>query len=98
VQSAPFGLIKNTSQSADLFAKLFIEDLKCWKPRSASPLIAILNMTTSPSTTTNLTIADIVDSIRRYFIHKTGIQPKYWVMPYIEQELNAVYSKHKTLS
>jgi hypothetical protein len=94
VQSAPFGLITNTSQSADLFAEVFLEDLKCWKPLSM-----ISNATTSTSTTKNLAIpalSDIVDSIKRYFIYKTGIQPKYWVMPYIQKELSAVYSKSES--
>jgi hypothetical protein len=87
IQSAPFGLMTNTSQEEDLFAGVFIEDLKSWKSCITSSLL----------TTTNLTIEEIVDSIRRYFIHTTGIQPKPWVMPYIQRELSAVYSKHKPL-
>jgi hypothetical protein len=61
---------------------------------SSSTMVSNI-LTTSP-VTINLTIEDIVDSIRRYFIHKTGIQPKHWVMPYIEQELRAVYSTYKS--
>ena len=80
VQSAPFGVITNTSQEADLFAKVFIQDLKTSR---------------SSSITTDLTIGEIVDGIRRYFIHKTGIQPKDWIIPYIEKELTAACCKHE---
>jgi hypothetical protein len=94
VQSAPFGLITNRCQEYDLFPEVFLEDLKRWKSSSATTMSNIL---TTSSITTSLTIEDIVDSIRRYFIHKTGIQPKHWVMPYIEQELRAVYSTYKSI-
>jgi hypothetical protein len=77
IQSAPFGVITHASQGTDLFAKVFIEDLKSW----SSPL----------------TMDALVDGIRRYFIHKTGIHPKDWVMPYIETELRAACSKYKFL-
>jgi len=97
VQSAPFGLITNTCQEEELFAKVFIEDLRCWKSISTSPLPLISNTITSEVTPVNLTITDIVDSIRRYFIHKTGIQPKQWIMPCIEKELSAIYSKYQSL-
>ncbi len=82
VQSAPFGVITNTSQEADLFAKVFIQDLKTSR---------------SSSITTDLTIGEIVDGIRRYFIHKIGIKPKDWIMPYIEKELIAACCKHELL-
>lgn len=94
VHSAPFGLITNRAQENDLFPEVFLEDLKSWKSISTT----VPNILTTSSTTTNLTILDIVDSIRRYFIHKTGIEPKHWVMPYIEQQLRAIYSTYKYIS
>ncbi|CAF3304259.1 unnamed protein product [Rotaria sp. Silwood2] len=89
VKSAPFGLITNTSQTADLFAKVFIQDLKSWKSliTQLQPIATILDNSTSSTMTTDLTMDEIVNSIQRYFIHKTGIYPKDWVMPYIEKIL-----------
>ncbi|CAF3730098.1 unnamed protein product [Rotaria sordida] len=93
VKSAPFGLVTNTSQTADLFAKVFIQDLKSWKSLTTT----ILNNNTSSPITTDLTIDDIIYSIRRYFIHTTGIYPKDWVMPYIDRILRAVCSNQCNL-
>ncbi|CAF4445397.1 unnamed protein product [Rotaria sp. Silwood2] len=89
VKSAPFGLITNTSQTADLFAKVFIQDLKSWKSliTQLQPIATILDNSTSSTMTTDLTMDEIVNSIQRYFIHKTGIYPKDWVIPYIEKIL-----------
>jgi len=52
------------------------------------------NITSSPPT--NLTIEEIADSIEGYFIHKTGIRPKDWIMPYIRNVLIAAYRKYKS--
>lgn len=89
VRSSPFGLVTNTKQAADLFAEVFIEDLKSCKQIST----AASNNTTSPSPATYLTISEILDGIRRYFIYKTGIYPKHWVMLSIDKQLTPVYSK-----
>jgi hypothetical protein len=48
----------------------------------------ISNMDVPEVAPVNLTTADIVDGIRRYFIYKTGIHPKPWIVPYIFEELN----------
>jgi len=90
VRSSPFGLVTNTSQAADLFAEVFIEDLKSCKQIST----AASNNTISLSPATDLTISEILDGIRRYFIYKTGIYPKHWVMLSIEKQLTPVYSKY----
>jgi hypothetical protein len=44
----------------------------------------LLNDTNSPPITVDLTIDDIANSIERYFIQKTGIRPKEWIIPYIK--------------
>ncbi len=90
VRSSPFGLVANTSQAADLFAEVFIEDLKCCKQISTAALYNINSL----SPTTDLTISEILDGIRRYFIYKTGIYPKHWVMLSIDKQLTPVYSKY----
>lgn len=56
--------------------------------------MAISNMGVPGEAPVNLTTADVVDGIRRHFIHKTGIHPKPWVMSYITKELNTLYGKH----
>ncbi len=80
IPSAPFGLMSNTSQEEDLFARVFIEDAKSWKPLPTT----VSHDTTASSTTTDLTMKEIVQSVERYFIRKTGIRPKDWIIPYIE--------------
>ncbi len=45
--------------------------------------------------TTDLTIEEIIGSIERHFIHKTGIRPKDWVMPYIGNVLRTTCRKYK---
>lgn len=54
------------------------------------------NITLPRPTTTDLTIEEIIDSIERYFIHKTGIRPKDWVMPYIGNVLRTACRKYKS--
>ncbi|CAF3352908.1 unnamed protein product [Rotaria socialis] len=83
VQSAPFGIVSNTSQDGDLFAKVFIQDLKSWRPVVPTSNLGIPSLMTA-----DLTIDEIVNCIRRYFIHQTGINPKSWVIPYIAKMLN----------
>ncbi|CAF1983374.1 unnamed protein product [Rotaria magnacalcarata] len=83
VQSAPFGIVSNTSQDGDLFAKVFMQDLKSWRS-----VVYISNLGIPSLMTADLTVGEIVDCIRRYFIHQTGMNPKRWVMPYIERILN----------
>lgn len=94
VRSAPFGLVTNTSQSKLLLAEVFLEDLKSWKSIAESPPTSISNMNVSTTATVNLTVADIVESMTRYFIHKVGIRPKPLTMSYIDRELNSVYSTY----
>ena len=74
--------MSNTSQEEDLFAKVFTEDLKYWKTYQAN-LLPTSNDVNIPLVAANLTMDDFVNSIERYFIHKTGIRPKEWTMPYI---------------
>jgi len=92
VRSSPFGLVANTSQAADLFAKVFIEDLKSCKQISAAASASDNINCLSP--TTDLTFSEIRDGIRRYFIYKTGIYPKHWVMLSIAKQLTPAYSKY----
>jgi len=75
--------VSHTSQEEDLFARVFIEDLRYWKSWQTT-LTNVSNDLVAPLPATNLTIEDIVDSINRYFIHKTGIRPREWIMPYIK--------------
>ncbi|CAF4972178.1 unnamed protein product, partial [Rotaria sp. Silwood1] len=98
VKSAPFGLVTNTSQTADLFAKVFIQDFKSWKSLSTQiqPIVASSDNSTSLPSTTELNMDDVVNSIQRYFIHKTGIYPKDWVMPYIDKILRATCHNQNT--
>jgi hypothetical protein len=70
----------NTSQEEDLFARVFIEDVKSWKSFPTT----VSHDTIASSTTTDLTMKEIVHSVESYFIRKTGIPPKDWIMPYIE--------------
>jgi len=92
LQSAPFGLISNTSQEEDVFARVFIEDLKSWRSSSTT----VMDNLTPPPSTTDLTIEELVDSIEHYFIHKTGIRPTDWVMPYIDNVLRNAYRKYRS--
>ena len=89
VHSSPFGLVTNTSQAADLFADVFIEDLKFCKQTS--------NITAPLLPTPELILDEILDGIKHYFIYKTGINPKDWVMLSIEAELTSVYSTYKSI-
>jgi hypothetical protein len=88
VLSAPYGLTTHSSQEAILLSEVFLKDLTSWEQ---TPTTASNNPTTLPPTAT---IENIVDGVRRYFIHKTGIRPKEWIMPYIESTLKMVCSKY----
>lgn len=46
--------------------------------------------------TNNLTIEDIIHSIAGYFIRKTGVYPKEWVIPYISKLLKSTCRKLKS--
>ncbi|CAF3517279.1 unnamed protein product [Adineta steineri] len=89
VSSSPFGLVTNTSQATDLFAEVFIKELQML---NQPPQLHTSNNTNIPlPSSTNLTFNELIDSIERYFIYKTGIYPKEWVMASIRQNLDAVY-------
>ncbi len=94
VRSAPFGLISHSGQLSDLFANVYLADLKSWKQISLT-VPTTLPANIDPLAMTNLTTEDIINNLRRYFIHKTGIEPKGWMMVYIEQEFNIKCGKHR---
>ncbi|CAF1180576.1 unnamed protein product [Adineta steineri] len=94
VSSSPFGLVTNTSQATDLFAEVFIKELQMLNQPSQ---LHTANNTNIPlPLSTNLTFNELIDSIERYFIYKTGIYPKEWVMGSIRQNLDAVYNKNQS--
>ncbi|CAF1016863.1 unnamed protein product [Adineta steineri] len=94
VSSSPFGLVTNTSQATDLFAEVFIKELQML---NQPPQLHTSNNTNIPlPLSTNLTFNELIDSIERYFIYKTGIYPKEWVMTSIRQNLDAVYNNNQS--
>ncbi|CAF3530942.1 unnamed protein product [Adineta steineri] len=94
VSSSPFGLVTNTSQATDLFAEVFIKELQML---NQPPQLHTSNNTNIPlPSSTNLTFNELIDSIERYFIYKTGIYPKEWVMGSIRQNLDAVYNNNQS--
>ncbi|CAF4328590.1 unnamed protein product, partial [Adineta steineri] len=61
------------------------------------PQLHTSNNTNIPlPSSTNLTFNELIDSIERYFIYKTGIYPKEWVMGSIRQNLDAVYNNNQS--
>lgn len=93
VHSGPFGLVSNTVQLPNLLADVYLQDLKSWKQTSlASQTINPVNNTDN-LLMAELTNEEIMDNLKRYFIHKTGIEPREWMISYITQELNVECGK-----
>ena len=61
---------------------MFIKDQQTWPPSVIEPNF--------------LTIPDISDSLRRYFIQQTGIEPKPWTVTYIRTQLGT-YGQRRPL-
>lgn len=70
--------------------------MKSWRPQIPSP-IPISNNEAVTHITQEITIDELVNNIRRYHIHQTGIFPKSWVIEHIQKILMSACRKLKFL-